>query len=57
MSLTCYQTLSRKGFEVCLSIYLILKNKKHKKQKTLREAVEFFTFYGCIFAVLSVVVG
>ncbi len=28
-----------------------------KKQKTLREAVEFFTFYGCIFAVLTVVVG
>jgi len=28
-----------------------------KKQKTKREAVEFFAFYGCIFAVLSVVIG
>ncbi len=28
-----------------------------KNTKTPREAVEFFTFYGCIFAVLTIVVG
>ena len=28
-----------------------------KKQKTPREAAEFFAFYGCLFAVLSIVLG